>query len=66
MKNMIFIFQRNELFTCGWTLYSIKAFNPPNLVPFDGSSTLQLKGGILALIDQQTPPSRSLNLNKEK
>lgn len=32
--------------TCGQILYSMKALRPPNFVPFDGSSTLQLNGGI--------------------
>jgi len=43
---------KTNKFTCGVILYSINAFNPPNFVPFDGSSILQLNGGIPGLDDQ--------------
>lgn len=44
----------------------MNAFKPPNLVPLDGSSTLQVNGGMPGLADQQTPPSLSSYLKERR
>ena len=43
---------KTRRFTSVWILYSIKDFAPASFVPFDGSSILHVKGGIVALCIQ--------------